>query len=188
MNSTCEAVNKPKSKPARWIIHGIALAIGSAAILHSLVAPMLLMEGIFYLMAVLVLLVAERKLDRLCLALGTAFPGVLLAVYFVPLWIAGWTTRTPEDHFILAEKFALRGQLLGNPAEALAHYRMAAEGGNVEAQSRLGHALFFGHYGPVNRAEGLAWLRTAAAHGHPGAENSLRSSEAELATPPAGGR
>lgn len=166
-----------KSQTVCRITNGAAIAAALLAIWHSLIAPLLLFLGVLYLGRTITLLAFGRKLDRPGIALATGFLSLLVGVYFLPLWIAERENQTPEGHLLLAEKFSRRGQLLGNKTKALAHYRLAAEGGNLEAQVRLGQALFFGHYGPANRTESLKWLKIAAANGDSRAQRLLGYSE-----------
>lgn len=154
------------------VIAIIAVALG---LWCGLFAPLLLFLGVLYIVAVLLLFSAERKLDRARLIVAVICLAMLIAIYFAPLWIAEQTSKTPEDHLLLAERFASRGQLLVNSTKAQAHYRIAAKGGNVEAEARLGEAILFWHYGTMNRDEGIQWLQAAAAHGHLKAQELLTS-------------
>ncbi len=167
------------NRAVRWVIHGIAMAVGVAAILHSLIAPLILLLAVVYLVAILLFLVLEGKIDRLSVVLSITLFSIFVVVFFLPLWIEELKIQTPEGHLELAEKFASRGQLFGNSAKVLNHYRLAAEGGNIEAQTRLGEALCFGHYGNTDLCEGMKWLSKAAANGNRRAQMLIASFESD---------
>jgi TPR repeat protein len=101
-----------------------------------------------------------------------------MLIFFVPVWTAAARAKTPLDHRFVAEAYASRGQLFGNRAQALAHYLIAAQGGDAEAQSRVGEAYLFRHYGLApDTAKARQWLTAAASNGHSEAAQLLKSME-----------
>jgi uncharacterized protein len=52
-------------------------------------------------------------------------------------------------------------------------YRPLAERGDAEAQYRIGRMYEFGNGCPQDKAQGIAWIRKAAAQGHADAEQEL---------------
>jgi hypothetical protein len=52
-------------------------------------------------------------------------------------------------------------------------YRPLAERGDAEAQYRIGRMYEFGNGYPMDKAQGIAWVRKAAAQGHADAEQEL---------------
>jgi TPR repeat protein len=144
----------------------LALTISIAALIWmafiGLYAPALLMVGMVWLIALVILSLIERRLDQMSL---------------VPLWVGEYTAKTPDDFVELAEGFRRRGQIFGNQAKTQAYYLKAAESGNTKAQARLGEAFYFGHYGRTNREEGIRWLKVAASTGDQHALHVLRSIE-----------
>jgi len=52
-------------------------------------------------------------------------------------------------------------------------YRPLAERGDPEAQYRIGRMYEFGNGYPQDKAQGIAWIRKAAAQGHVDAEQEL---------------
>lgn len=138
-------------------------------------APFLLLIGVVWFGVSILLCFKERKIDSIGLAVAAIALGTLFGVYFIPLWIAERTAKEPNEYLRLAENFESRGQIMGNRAKVQAYYIKAAEGGNVIAQSRIGEAFYFGHYGVTNREKGVKWLKVAAANGHAPSQQLLQS-------------
>ncbi|RFC49605.1 MAG: TPR repeat [Verrucomicrobia bacterium] len=159
----------------------LALTISIAALIWmafiGLYAPALLMVGMVWLIALVILSLIERRLDQMSLAISVGSLGIVFFVCFVPLWVGEYTAKTPDDFVELAEGFRRRGQIFGNQAKTQAYYLKAAESGNTKAQARLGEAFYFGHYGRTNREEGIRWLKVAASTGDQHALHVLRSIE-----------
>lgn len=148
-------------------------------IMMGLMAPFLLMIGAIWLVAIGWSSAIKKRLDGLGLVIVLGCFGSVVGVCFVPLWIAEFTTRTPDDFVELAEGFRRRGQILGNRGKARTYYLRAAEAGSVEAQARVAEDLYFGHYGMTHREDGIKWLRLAASNGHDHSRQLLRSIEAK---------
>ena len=161
----------------RWAALVISIVALPWLAFMSLFAPYLMLTGTVWLVAVVLLFFSERRVDRMSLAISSCSFGIVFFVCFVPLWIAECTAKTPHDFVRLAEGFRRRGQILGNRAKTQAYYLKAAEGGDAEAQARVGEAFYFGHYGITNREEGIEWLKVAAANGHQRSLQVLRSIE-----------
>jgi len=139
----------------------VALFVSALAIpvvlLRGLGAPFLLIIGVVWLIASLLLLLKRKEPDYVGLVVAILSLGALLGIYFVPLWVAERKARTPTEYLKLAENFSSRGQLMGNQTKAQAYSLKAAEGGNVIAQARIGEAFYFGHFGVSNREKGIEW-------------------------------
>jgi TPR repeat protein len=177
-NTSRHVITVLRPQTVRWISNSTAIAAVLFALLHGLIAPLLLFLAGLYLVATFTLFTLEQKVDRVGVIGTSVCLAALIGFYFAPIWIAERSAQTAEDHLKLAVRFAHRGQLLGNATKAQTHYRLAAEGGNAEAQARLGEALCFGHYGTVNRVQGIKWLKAAAANGDRRVQYLLESLEA----------
>jgi energy-coupling factor transporter transmembrane protein EcfT len=140
-------------------------------------APCLLVVGVVWLITFIFNLFKKQRIDYLSLIVSCLCFGLVLFVFFVPLWIAESKAKTSDDFFTLAERYNTRGQILGNRVKTQLYYLKAAEGGNIEAQARLGEALYFGHYGTTKHDEGLRWLKLAASNGHKNSQNLIQSIE-----------
>lgn len=143
----------------------------------GLIAPFVLLIGVIWLSAVAWSAVFEKRFEKIGAVIALMSVGSVLGVCFIPLWIAERTAKTPDDFVMLAEGFRRRGQILGNRTKTQAYYLKAAEGGSVEAQARVGEALYFGHYGTTNRDEGIRWLKVAVSNGHQRSQQLLPSIE-----------
>jgi TPR repeat protein len=64
-------------------------------------------------------------------------------------------------------------QAAGNLTEAVRWYRKAAEGGGRDGMYNLGVNYYNGHGVALNKAEGLRWMKLAAAKGHREAAHAL---------------
>jgi hypothetical protein len=144
---------------------------------RGLVAPFLLLIGIVWMVTSIFLIFKNKRLDNICFMVSAVSLGALIGIYFIPLWVAELTAKTPAEYLWLADKLKNRGQLMGNRTKAQAYYLKAAEGGNAIAQARVGEAFFFGHYGVTNRDDGIKWLKKAAANGHQSSRQLLESIE-----------
>jgi TPR repeat protein len=103
---------------------------------------------------------------------------VLMLIFFIPVWVAAARAQTPADHRLVAEAYALRGQFLSNDSEAFEHYLISAQGGDVEAQRRVGEAYLFCHFGVAyDMSKARQWLTAAAGNGDSGAAQLLKSIE-----------
>jgi TPR repeat protein len=159
----------------RWAALIISVVALPFALFTSLFAPFLLSMGVIWLIALALMFFTENRFDRVSFTISFAALVSVLVVCFIPLWVAEYTAKTPDDFVALAEGFRRRGQILGNRAKTQTYYIKAAEGGSVEAQARVGEAFYFGHYGVTNRREGIRWLKEAASNGHQGSQKLLQS-------------
>ena len=161
----------------RWAALIITILVLPFTLLRGLVAPFLLAVGVVWLAAFVVSFASTKRADRLAVSVALISLGSMIAIYFVPLWLAESTAKSADDYVNLAEGYRRRGQLLGDYAKAQIYYLKAAEAGNVEAQARVGEALYFGHYGTTDRNEGVRWLKIAASNGHAGSRQLMMSIE-----------
>jgi|GEM_PF-2946387 len=159
----------------RWVGLIISIVALPFALFTSLFAPFLLSLAVIWLISLALIFLTENRFDRASFTIFFAALGLVLVICFIPLWIAEYTAKTPDDFVALAEGFRRRGQILGNRAKTQTYYIKAAEGGSVEAQARVGAAFYFGHYGVTNRREGIRWLKEAASNGHQGSLKLLQS-------------
>jgi hypothetical protein len=141
----------------------VPLAIGAA--FFALPSISLLLVTLVFTGSALLSLRCGR-IDRVALAVVGGALILFFGLFFAPVWYAAAVAKTPGDHLRVSEAYASRGQLFGNPTEALRHLTIAAEGGNPEAAARLGEAYMFGHY-RVAKDTQLAkrWLTTASTAG-----------------------
>ena len=96
-------------------------------------------------------------------------------IFFVPVWLADARAKTPADHLRVGEAYSLRGQIFGSAGETWKHYLMAAKGGDPEAQSRVGAAYIFRHWGaPLDWEQARYWLAAAARQGSSSAAQLLK--------------
>jgi len=161
----------------RWVALIISILVVPLTLLRGLAAPFLLVLGVVWCVAAATSYLSHHRIDALSLWVSSFSFAMLIGIFFAPLWIAEHKAHTPDDFVKLAEGFASRGQIFANRAKAQACYLKAAEAGSVEAQARLGEALYFGHYGITNRDEGLKWLKLAASNGHQSSLSVIRSIE-----------
>jgi TPR repeat protein len=118
------------------------------------------------------------RLHWLSVGLSACSLAALMLIFFVPVWLAAARARTPADHRLVAEAYARRGQLFGNRSEAFEHYLMAAQGGDGEAQRRVGEAWLFRHDGvSYDASMARQWLGAAARSGHSEAAHLLQGIE-----------
>lgn len=172
------SISRPQGKLStiRWTAVFLSF-LSLPVLLMGLIAPFGLLMGVIWLSAVAGAVMFEKRFDRLGAVIALIGVGAVLGVCFIPLWIAERTAKTPDDFVMLAEGFRRRGQILGNRTKTQAYYLKAAESGNVEAQARVGEALYFGHYGTTNRDEGMRWIKVAASNGHQRSQQLLPSIE-----------
>ncbi len=146
------------------------------ALWYGLTAPLLLGIGVLFSLPALISLIVFRRSHwpSLCVAVGSLAAFIL--IFFVPVWLAAARAKTPADHLRVGELYALRGQLFGNDAKTWEHYLIAAKGGDPEAQSRVGTAYIFRHYGaPRDREQARQWLTAAARQGNASAAQMLNT-------------
>jgi hypothetical protein len=174
------AVEATARQRIRFVTRVCALVITVAGLLHSLIAPTLLVLAILYLIAGLSILLAEPTVDKLCFTLAAVFFLTFIGVFFAPLWIEEMRPLTPEGHLRLSEKYVDRGQLFGDKDKAREHLVAAAQGGNAEAQYRLGSHLANNSGGATNQIA-LRWLKAAAAQGYIPAQKYLADLESVAA-------
>jgi TPR repeat protein len=144
-------------------------------IIWALFAPMLLGYGIIFSLPSFMALTVYRKIHWKSAFISIVSFGLLLLIYFVPVWVISFRAVSPQDNLRAGDAYCNRGQLLGNNSKAWQHYLIAANGGDSEAQSRVGEAYLYGHYG-IRRDRELArhWLSTAAHNGHSRAATVLK--------------
>ena len=120
----------------------------------------------------------QRQPFILPLSVSVIAAAIFITAFFVPVWLASASAKTPDDHRRLAELYATRGQLFGSPTETIRHLTIAAEGGDSTAASRLGEAYLFGHYRvKTDRSLARHWLERASLAGVSSASQLLRDAE-----------
>jgi hypothetical protein len=146
-------------------------------LMHGLTAPMFLGVGVLFSVPA-ALSIRGPHLHWPSVGICACSLSALMLIFFIPVWVAAARARTPADHRLVAEAYALRGQLFGNHSEAFEHYLMSARGGDVEAQRRVGEAYLFCHYGVAyDMSKARGWLTAAAGNGDSGAAQLLKSIE-----------
>lgn len=143
-------------------------------LMSGLTAPMFLGLGVFFSVPA-ALSIRSPRLHWMSVGISACSLLALMIIFFVPVWVAAARAKTPMDHLRVGEAYAVRGQLFGNHSKTWEHYLMAANGGNPEAQSRVGTAYIFRHYGvPLDRVQARFWLTAAAKQGHASAAQLLK--------------
>lgn len=116
-------------------------------------------------------------------ASGFYWPSGLLAVLLIGFviyatlrpWILALRANTPEEHLAVAQSHADSWRFpFCSERAALAHFKIAAEAGNPYAESAVGMAYLYRHYGEeFNREKARFWLERAAAAGDISAQRQL---------------
>lgn len=93
--------------------------------------------------------------------------------YYPPQQAVPETPQSPEEQLKMGERYADEHSKQRNDVEAVRWFRMAAEGGNAEAQYKL--AVMLEHAWGARRdyQEALSWYSKAAKQGHAGAQNNM---------------
>ncbi len=157
----------------------LAIPVVFFTLMSGLTAPMLLGIGVLFCVPA-ALSIRSPQLHWLSVGISACSLSALMLIFFVPVWVASARAQTPADHRLVAEAYARRGQLFGNRSQAFEHYLTSAQGGDVEAQRRVGEAYLFRHYGVAHdTAKARQWLSAAASNGHPQAAQLLKSIEGE---------
>ena len=145
--------------------------------MHGLTAPMLLGVGVLFSVPA-ALSIRSPHLHWPSVGICSCALSALMLIFFIPVWVAAARARTPADHRLVAEAYAVRGQIFGNHSEAFEHYLISAQGGDVEAQRLVGEAYLFCHYGVAcDKSKARGWLAAAAGNGDSGAAQLLESIE-----------
>jgi hypothetical protein len=91
-------------------IRSVALFISALAIpfvlLRGLGAPFLLIIGVVWLVASILLLLKRNGLGFVELGVSIVSLGSLLGICFIPLWIAERKASTPTEYLRLSENFS----------------------------------------------------------------------------------
>ncbi len=154
----------------------LAIPFALFALWYGLTAPLLLGLGVLFLLPAVLSLVVFHRIHWPSLCVGGGSLAAFFLIFFVPVWLAAASAKTPADHLRVGEAFASRGQLFGNDSKAFEHYLIAAKGGDPEAQSRIGAAYLYRHYGaPRDREQARHWLIKAARQGNASAAQMLKS-------------
>ena len=178
--------NHSDKESARFYAHAMKYTFNGAcffaspftlfALLSGLTAPLLLGIGVLFSLPALLSLVGFRRAHWLSLWIAGASLAAFFLIFFVPVWVAAARAQTPSDHLRVGEAFAQRGQLFGNDSKAFEHYLTAANGGDAEAQNRVGEAYLFRHYGVQRDLEqARRWLSAAASSGNVRASKMLKN-------------
>lgn len=105
-----------------------------------------------------------------------AFSLIGFLIYAASLpWMLATQAHTPEEHLAVARFHAAAWRYpLGSERAALPHYKIAAEAGISEAESAVGMAYLYRHYGEeFNRDKARFWMERAAAGGDVSAQQQL---------------
>jgi hypothetical protein len=146
-------------------------------LMYGLTAPMLLGVGVLFSVPA-ALSIRSPRLHWLSVGISACSLSALMLLFFIPVWVAAARAQTPADHRLVAEAYARLGQLFGNRSEAFYHYLISAQGGDLEAQRRVGEAYLFRHYGVTyDASKARHWLTTAASNGHSEAAQLSKSIE-----------
>ncbi|MFN0129254.1 MAG: hypothetical protein ACKV19_21505 [Verrucomicrobiales bacterium] len=155
----------------------LAIPFAFITLMYGLTAPMLLGIGVLFSVPS-ALSIRSRHLRWPSVGICVCSLSALMLIFFIPVWVAAARAQTPADHRLVAEAYAHRGQIFGNRSEAFEHYLISAQGGDVEAQRRVGEAYFFRHYGVAyDTLKARQWLTAAASNGHSEAAQLLKSIE-----------
>jgi uncharacterized protein len=93
--------------------------------------------------------------------------------YYPPQQAVPEAPQSPEEQLKMGERYADENSQQRNDVEAVRWFRMAAEGGNAEAQYKL--AVMLEHAWGTRRdyQEAMSWYSKAAKQGHAGGQNNI---------------
>lgn len=150
----------------------VVSAVFSLILLVRWMPPLLVVIGNAFLFTILCFVIGKFYWPSALLAF--CLIGFLLYATLIP-WIQAIQAQTPEDHLAVARSHAASWRFpLGSERAALPHYKIAAEAGISAAESAVGMAYLYRHYGEdFNRDKARYWLERAAAGGDISAQRQL---------------